>query len=109
MALTLLKSETENVNSLYAPRDNCAECESEESYFQNRHSLEFQWHQLKLAEARCKQWQMNLMKKEANKINSAEERCQSTVPERFREPLMKAAYKLLSRDEATFEELTPSE
>ncbi len=31
------------------------------------------------------------------------------MPERFREPLMKVAYKLLSRDEATFEELTPSE
>jgi hypothetical protein len=49
------------------------------------------------------------MKTEANKINSAEDRCHSTVPERFREPLMKVAYKLLSRDKATFEELTPSE
>ncbi len=49
------------------------------------------------------------MEKEANKINSAEERCHSTVPECFREPLMKVAYKLLSRDKATFEELTPSE
>jgi hypothetical protein len=49
------------------------------------------------------------MKTEANKINSAEDRCYSTVPERFHEPLMEVAYKLLSRDEATFEELTPSE
>jgi len=49
------------------------------------------------------------VKKEANKINSAEDRCHSTAPERFCEPLMKVAYKLLSRDKATFEELTPSE
>jgi hypothetical protein len=49
------------------------------------------------------------MKKEASKINSAEDRCHSNVPERFREPLMKVAYKLLSRDEEPFEELTPSE
>jgi len=49
------------------------------------------------------------MTKEAEKINSTEERCHSNVPECFREPLMKVAYKLLSRDEATFEELTPSE
>jgi len=31
------------------------------------------------------------------------------VPEHFCEPLLKVAYKLLFRDEATFEELTPSE
>ena len=49
------------------------------------------------------------MKKEAGKINSTQEKCHSNVPERFCEPLMKVAYKLLSRDEATFEELTPSE
>jgi hypothetical protein len=49
------------------------------------------------------------MKKEANKINSTEDRCHSNVPEHFRQPLMKVAYKLLSRDEATFEELTPTE
>ncbi len=49
------------------------------------------------------------MKREAEKINSTQARCHSNVPERFREPLMKVAYKLLSRDEATFEELTPSE
>jgi hypothetical protein len=49
------------------------------------------------------------MKREAEKINSTQERCHSNVPERFCEPLMKVAYKLLSRDEATFEELTPSE
>ncbi len=46
--------------------------------------------------------------KEANLINSTDERCHSTVPECFHEPLMKVAYKLLSRDEATFEELTSS-
>jgi hypothetical protein len=49
------------------------------------------------------------MKREADKINSTENRCHSTVPECFRKPLMKVAYKLLSRDEATFEELTPTE
>jgi hypothetical protein len=49
------------------------------------------------------------MKKEANKINSTENRCHSTVPVRFRKPLMKVAYKLLSRDKATFQELTPKE
>jgi hypothetical protein len=49
------------------------------------------------------------MKREANKINSTEDRCHSTVPEHFHEPLMKVAYKLLSRDKATFKELTPSE
>jgi hypothetical protein len=48
------------------------------------------------------------MKREAEKINSTQERCQTNVPEHFREPLMKVAYKFLSRDEATFEELTPS-
>ncbi len=31
------------------------------------------------------------MKREAEKINSTEERCHSNVPERFREPLMKVA------------------
>ncbi len=49
------------------------------------------------------------MKRKAEKINSTQERCHSNVLERFHEPLMKVAYKLLSRDEATFEELTPSE
>ncbi len=49
------------------------------------------------------------MKTEANEINSAEHRCHSTIPECFRKPLMKVAYKLLSRDKATFEELTPNE
>ncbi len=48
------------------------------------------------------------MKKEAAKINSAEDRCHSNVPECLREPLMKVAYKLLSRDEATFKVLTPN-
>jgi hypothetical protein len=49
------------------------------------------------------------MKREANKINSTENKCHSTVPECFRKPLMKVAYKLLSKDKATFEDLTPSE
>jgi hypothetical protein len=49
------------------------------------------------------------MRREAEQINSTQERCHSNVPERFRKPLMKVAYKHLSRDEATFEELTPSE
>jgi hypothetical protein len=49
------------------------------------------------------------MNREAEKINLTEERCHPNVPECFHEPLMKEAYKLLSRDEATFKELTPSE
>ncbi len=73
LALIQLKSETENINSLCRPSDHCAECESEDSYFVNRHSLHFQWRQLKLAEQCCKQWQLKLMK--------AEDRCHSTVPE----------------------------
>jgi len=103
LASTLLKSETENIDSLCDPSDSCAQCESEDSYFENKHSLEFQWRQLKLAEARCKQWQLKLMKTEANKINSTEDRCPSTVPECFCRQLMTVAYKCLSRDEATFE------
>ncbi len=109
LALILLKSETDNINSLCDPSDNCGRCESEETYLAESKTLPFQWRQLKLAENCCKQWRLKLMKKEAEQINSAQERCHSNVPERFREPLMKVAYKLLSRDEETFEELTPSE
>ncbi len=107
LALILLKSETDTINSLCDPSDNCARCESEENYLAESKMLPFQWRQLKLAEQRCKQGQLKLMKKEAAKINSAEDRCHSNVPEHFRQPLMKVAYKLLSRDKATFEELTP--
>jgi hypothetical protein len=78
------------------PRGNCGRCESEETYWAERQTLPFQWKQLKLAEDRCKQWQLKLMKREAEKINSAQERCHSNEPECFREPLMKVAYKLLS-------------
>jgi hypothetical protein len=109
LALLLLKSEQENIDSLCDPSRNCASCDGEETYWAKSKTLPFQWRQLKLAENRCKQWRLKLMKREAEKINSTEERCHSNVPERFREPLMKVAYKLLSRDEATFEELTPSE
>jgi hypothetical protein len=49
------------------------------------------------------------MKKEAKEIKSTEDRCHLNVPECFRKPLMKVAYKLLCRDEATFKELTPAE
>jgi hypothetical protein len=41
---------------------------------------------------------INEKKREAKKINSTENKCHSTVPECFCEPLMKVAYKLLSRD-----------
>jgi hypothetical protein len=109
LALLLLKSEKDTINSLCDPSKHCGRCESEETYLAESKTLPFQWRQLKLAENRCKQWRLKLMKREAEKINSTEERCHSNVPERFREPLMKVAYKLLSRDEATFEELTPSE
>jgi hypothetical protein len=109
LALILLKSETDNINSLCDPNDNCGRCESGETYLAESKMLPFQWRQLKLAENCCKQWRLKLMKREAEKINSMEEKYHSNVPECFREPLMKVAYKLLSRDEATFEELTPSE
>jgi hypothetical protein len=109
LALTLLKSETDTIDSLCDPSDNCGRCESEQTYLAESKTLPFQWRQLKLAENHCKQWRLKLMKREAKKINLTEERCHSNVPECFREPLMKVAYKLLSRDEATFEELTPSE
>jgi hypothetical protein len=109
LALLLLKSEKDTIDSLCDPSDHCGRCESEETYLAESKTLPYQWRQLKLAENRCKQWRLKLMKREAEKINSTQERCHSNVPERFREPLMKVAYKLLSRDEATFEELTPSE
>jgi hypothetical protein len=109
LALILLKNETDNINSLCDPSDNCGHCESEETYLAECKTLPFQWRQLKLAENRCKLWRLKLMKKEAEQINSAQVRCHSNVPECFREPLMKVAYKRLSRDEATFEELTTSE
>ncbi len=60
LALIFLKSETENIDCLCDPSDHCAECESEETYFDNKNSLEFQWHQLKLAETRSKQWQIKI-------------------------------------------------
>ncbi len=109
LALILLKSETDTIDSLCDPNDNCGCCESEETYLAESKMLPFQWRQLKLAKNHCKQWELKLMRREAEKINLTEERCHSNVPECFREPLMKVAYKLLSRDEATFEELTPSE
>jgi hypothetical protein len=109
LSLILLKNEeSPKIDSLCDPSDHCAECESKDTYFENQNTLQGQWCQLKLAEARCKQWRLWLMKKEANLINSTDERCHSTVPGCFHEPLMKVAYKLLSRDEATFEELTSS-
>jgi hypothetical protein len=111
LALKLIqnKESSININLLCDPSNNCTECESEENYFENQKTIQAQWHQLKVAEARCKQWRLLLMKKEAKLINSAEERCHSNIPECFHEPLMKVAYKPLSRDKATFEELTPSE
>jgi hypothetical protein len=109
LALILFKSETDTIDSLCDPSDNCGRCESEETYLAESKTLPFQWHQLKLAENHCKQWRLKLMRREAEKINLTEERCHSNVPERIREPLMKVAYKLLSGEEANFEELTPSE
>jgi hypothetical protein len=109
LALLLLKSENDTINSLCDPSQNCGRCESEETYLAESKTLPFQWRQLKLAENRCKHCRLKLMRREAEKINSTQERCHSNMPECFREPLMKKAYKLLSRDEATFKELTPSE
>jgi len=107
--LILLKSETDTIDSLCDPSDNCGCCESEETYLAESKTLPFQWRQLKLAENHCKQWRLKLIKREAEKINLTEERCNSNVLERFCKPLMKVAYKLLSRHEATFKVLTPSE
>jgi hypothetical protein len=104
LALILLKSETDTINSLCDPSDSCGRCESEETYLAESKTLPFQWHQLKLAENHSKQWRLKLMKTEAEKIDLTEERCHSNVPECFCEPLMKRAYKLLSKDKATFEE-----
>ncbi len=77
LALILLQNDelALNLNSLCDPSENCAECESKDSYFEHQNTLQAQWHQLKLAEARCKQWRLQLMEKEAKLINSTEERC----------------------------------
>jgi hypothetical protein len=56
LTLILLKSETDTINSLCDPSDNCAHFESEETYLAESKMLPFQWRQLKLAEQRCKQW-----------------------------------------------------
>jgi hypothetical protein len=56
LALMLLKSETDTINSLCDPSDNCGCCESEETYLAESKTLPLQWHQLKLAENHCKQW-----------------------------------------------------
>jgi hypothetical protein len=53
LALILLKSETETIDSLCDPSDNCGRCESEETYLAESKTLPFQWHQLKLAENHC--------------------------------------------------------
>jgi hypothetical protein len=109
LALLLLKSEKDTIDSLCDPSDHCGRCESEETYLAESKTFPFWWRQLKLAENCCKQWQLKSMRREAEKINSTQDKCHSNVPEHFCEPLMKVAYKLLSRDKATFEELTPSE
>ncbi len=54
LALILLKSETDTIDSLCDPCDNCGCCESEETYLAESKALPFQWRQLKLAENCCK-------------------------------------------------------
>jgi hypothetical protein len=54
LALILFKSETDTINSLCDPSDNCGSCKSEETYLAESKMLTFQWRQLKLAENRCK-------------------------------------------------------
>ena len=54
LALLLLKSENDTINSLCDPSQNCGRCESEETYLAESKMLPFQWRQLKLAENRCK-------------------------------------------------------
>ncbi len=75
LALLLLKSENDTINSLCDPSQNCGRCESEETYLAESKTLPFQWRQLKLAENRCKQWRLKLMKREAEKIDSTQETC----------------------------------
>jgi hypothetical protein len=53
LALMLLKSENDTINSLCDPSDHCGCCESEETYLAESKMLPFQWRQLKLAENRC--------------------------------------------------------
>ncbi len=55
LALILLKMK-QTLLILYAIPVTTAQCESEETYFANKNSLQFQWRQLKLAEQCCKQW-----------------------------------------------------
>jgi hypothetical protein len=55
LALLLLKSEKDTIDSLCDPSDHCGRCESEETYLPESKTLPFQWRQLKLAENRCKQ------------------------------------------------------
>ncbi len=43
LALILLKSETDTINSLCDPSDNCTHCESEENYLAESKPLPFQW------------------------------------------------------------------
>jgi hypothetical protein len=45
----------------------------------------------------------------SNQIKSVEEKLKTGIPESLSESLMKVAYKLLIRDDSTFEELTPQE
>ncbi len=67
LALLLLKSEKDTIDSLCDPSQNCGSCESEDNYCAKSKTLPSQWRQLKLAENRCKQWRLKLMKKEAEK------------------------------------------
>ncbi len=43
----------------------------------------------------------------ANEIKSVQEKLITPMPESFRKPLMEVAYKLLSGDQAKFNEFTP--
>ncbi len=72
LALILLKSETDTIDSLCDPSDNCGHCESEKLILLKA-TVPFQWRQLKLAANRCRQWRLKLMKREAEKINLTEE------------------------------------
>jgi hypothetical protein len=49
LALILLKSETDNINSLCDPSDNCGHCESEETYLADSKTLPLQWPQIKIS------------------------------------------------------------
>ncbi len=105
LALSLINKETISVsiNLMFDMQsEKYALCEAEQLYMTTRNS----WHQLKQAKGQCKQWLLCLMEKVAYQIKSVGENLLTNIPECFCKQVLKVAFKLLSKDEATFKELT---